>query len=1080
MGLDATSSNIGSYRRRRPYYNKKAPVDEIESSSVSEHRDPYLSDPFCSELRASEYRARVTEQTKHSFFIHDMEESSKTLFESLSVVKVQSVQLKRYLDTDRVMEALKSASTMLGELRTSSLSPKHYYELYMAAFDALRHLSIYVYDAHMSGKHHLADLYELVQYCGNIVPRLYLMVTVGSVYMSVPEAPIKEIMKDMMEMCRGVQHPTRGLFLRHYLSGVTRDHLPTGNEPGPAGDLSDSISFILTNFVEMNKLWVRQQHLGHSRDREKRELERRELRILVGTNLVRLSQLDGVTLETYQQEILPAILEQVINCKDIIAQEYLMEAIIQVFPDDFHLRTLSLLLSACARLHPKVSIKQIVITLINRLASYAAREAESESPEERKRQEEEASQRLALKTTEMRRKAAPASRPSVWRQIADEQTSKSRDAWGLLASDLSQSLPDKDGHNIWNDSAKAMPPMMSDNAWADEASTETSGEESTTEKPASKASSNAKEAAAEQSDTNTAEAPKQGDTESQDVATSTPPAKGKGKGKATDDDAEAAGETAGPRKFRGIPEDVRLFEVFWEQIVLLMRARPDLSMQDTSALLLSLLNLSLSCYPDRLEYVDQVLGFAQEKFNEAIQGGDNSVLAPQSNFQSLLLAPVNAYVNALTLLAIPNFHALWSEQPPLIQRGIAQAIVFSILRRQTIISTPEEADGILELCAMLVQGQTDVFATGNTTSQTNHAVMNEVAEQQGALARMVHLFRSSDLEQQLALLHTVRQHYVKGGDAIRMTYPPLITEAVALVRRFAVSKDVKEWERKLTALFHFVHQLISTLYHRVETPELSLRLFLLLAEVADDAGFEELAYEFYVQSFTVFEESISDSRSQLQSIGLIIGTLYKARIFGPDNYDTLITKAALYGAKLLKRPHQATAVLMASHLWWQLPGPKDTGETPYPLVRDGRRVLECLQKSLRIANGCINEFTTVEIFCHALNKYLYYVRIMDALLLTLQFDQGVEAVTARYVNSLVDLISKALTSLQEEANSAGEKKPDSPEMLANWEAVLNQFNNQLQFIQTKKREAEDAEMGSITGADWQSIHIDAALARRSL
>lgn len=50
----------------------------------------------------------------------------------------------------------------------------------------------------------------------------------------------------------------------------------------------------------MNKLWVRLQHQGHSRDREKREAERKELKILVGTNLVRLSQLEGVDLETYK------------------------------------------------------------------------------------------------------------------------------------------------------------------------------------------------------------------------------------------------------------------------------------------------------------------------------------------------------------------------------------------------------------------------------------------------------------------------------------------------------------------------------------------------------------------------------------------------------------------------------------------------------------------------------------------------------------------------------------------------------------------------------------------------------------
>ena len=68
----------------------------------------------------------------------------------------------------------------------------------------------------------------------------------------------------------------------------------------PEGNVHESVHFILTNFTEMNKLWVRLQHQGHTRDREKREAERRELRILVGTNLVRLSQLEGVDLRVYQ------------------------------------------------------------------------------------------------------------------------------------------------------------------------------------------------------------------------------------------------------------------------------------------------------------------------------------------------------------------------------------------------------------------------------------------------------------------------------------------------------------------------------------------------------------------------------------------------------------------------------------------------------------------------------------------------------------------------------------------------------------------------------------------------------------
>jgi vacuolar protein sorting-associated protein 35 len=213
-----------------------------------------------------------------------------------------------------------ASSTLVSELRTSSLGPKQYYELYMAVFDALRHLAVYLRENHPVN--HLADLYELVQYAGNIIPRLYLMITVGTVYMAIEDAPVKEIMKDMMEMSRGVQHPVRGLFLRYYLAGQARDHLPSGDGDGPEGNLQDSISFILTNFVEMNKLWVRLQHQGHSREREQRTKERQELQLLVGSNLVRLSQL--VDLDNYKK-ILNPLLEQIVQCRDVLAQEYLLE-----------------------------------------------------------------------------------------------------------------------------------------------------------------------------------------------------------------------------------------------------------------------------------------------------------------------------------------------------------------------------------------------------------------------------------------------------------------------------------------------------------------------------------------------------------------------------------------------------------------------------------------------------------------------------------------------------------------------------------------------------------------------------------
>lgn len=923
-------------------------------------------------------------------------EEGKLLSESLNTVKIQVQQMRRHLELDQLMDALKSASLMLAELRTSSLSPKQYYELYMAVFDALRHLTNYLYDAHTQSRHHLADLYELVQYAGNIVPRLYLMITVGSVYMSIPDAPVKEIMKDMMEMSRGVLHPIRGLFLRHYLSGQTRDHLPIGVDNGPCGNLQDSTSFVLTNFVEMNKLWVRLQHQGHSRDREKREMERRELRILVGTNLVRLSQLEGVDLDMYQRTILPHILEQVVSCKDVIAQEYLMEVVIQVFTDEFHLHSLGPFLTATAQLHPKVNIKQIVIALIDRLAAYAAREAESEDPEETKRQEEAAAKRLA------------------------EKVKKARVKESVVSSPTSSAPPETD-------------------AWGEEASTSPTSPTSPTAEP------------------------------SQTNGTSEEKEKEKDKGKEKVD--------APIRKFRGVPENVQLFEVFWQQVVQLITARPDLSIQDITALLVSLINLSLSCYPDRLEYVDQVLGFAANKIKEFESNPDLHAQQTTSNLSALLAAPINSYQSVLTLLAIPNYVPLLSRQLFSTRRSIAQSIISSVLKNETVVETPEDVDGVLELCSVLIKDQSDSSGAGPNGQgpSKSHPLSGayhereELAEEQGWVARMVHLFKTDSLGVQFELLQTARRHFETGGERMRFTFPALITSSIKLCRQYKNREDVEaNWRTEVSTILKFVRQLTSILCTNVEAPHIGLRLFLLSAQIADECGFEDLAYDFYVQAFSTYEDNISESRAQLQAITLIISTLAGARVFGVENYDTLITKAALHGAKLLKKSHQSNAVVLASHLWWQERDQpraadgedKGTGE-PAEKVKaseedpdtvkafphqDSKRVLECLQKSLRIANSAIEEIVTVQLYCDALDHYLYYL------------DRGVPDVEAKYVNSLVELITGSIDNINSpDLHPSQRAPPGLLEGVQTPEMIRAHFRNTLFLIQRRKAAIENGE-----------------------
>ncbi|KAJ6261413.1 vacuolar protein sorting-associated protein 35 [Drechslerella dactyloides] len=787
---------------------------------------------------------------------HVLSEEARLLEEARAVVKQQTRLMLKCLETPgKLMDALKCSSTLVSELRTSSLGPKLYYELYMDVFDALRHLSAFLRESHPVN--HLADLYELVRcerrgrglssirlsflaskkggwVCGNIIPRLYLMITVGTVYMSIEDAPVKEIMKDMMEMSRGVQHPIR-----------------------PEGNLTDSISFVLNNFVEMNKLWVRLQHQGHSREREKRTQERKELQLLVGSNLVRLSQL--VDLEAYQKTILGPLLEQVVQCRDKLAQEYLLEVIIQVFPDEFHLHTLNEFLSATARLNPDVNVKSIVIALMDRLSNYASRDTSSESAEDRKAKEmaavEALLEKLKLGQTE---KPAPVPEP--------------------------QPEPE----------SEPVEPVPKPSEGGEEAQPKENGEE--------------------------------GDSKEEPVE--------------TDD--------------RPILSRIKLYEIFYNQVV----------------------NLA------------------------------------NQNILGVLLAPLNSYVSLFTVLALPNYVPLLHVQSYQTRRAVASSVIKTVLSNSIKISTEEHVQGVLNLVQVLIKESApqQTMYPGTQQRRLREADSDEVVEEQGWLARLVHVINSDDNDVQYKLLQATQKAFAEGGDRVKHTTPAMITACVKLARRLKTREHFDDgWQTKSQSLYKFAHQMLSALYTRVGCADLCLRLFVMCGQIADQGeSFEEAAYEFFAQAFTIYEEAISDSRAQFQAVCIIAGALHSTRNFSKENYDTLITKCALHGSKLLKKPDQCRAVYLASHLWWAVEIPAREEEDGKPLYRDGKRVLECLQRALRVADNCMDAAVSIELFVEILNRYVYY------------FDQQNEAVTVRYINGLIELIH---SNLGNSSDSAANESP---------------------------------------------------------
>nr|CAD2166646.1 unnamed protein product [Meloidogyne enterolobii] len=807
--------------------------------------------------------------TGSSDFLIDVEKQESLLDSALKIVKNESFEMKRSLDQNELMDALKHAVQMICELRTSILMPKFYYRLYIDVTNELQHFLTFLTDRYLGEeqKFSVAELYETVQYTGNIVPRLYLLITVGVVYIKSGESPSTDILHDLVEMCRGVQHPLRGLFLRNYLLTSTKEFIP--DKPPPTlsllqnknrnsmnedfgedeeenkledveeetttcGDVRDAIDFIMVNFAEMNKLWVRMQHQGPSRESEKRERERRELRILVGTNLVRLSQLQNLELSLYRQIVLPGILEQSVSCREPISQEYLMECVIQVFPDNFHLATLNEFLDACGELHSNVKIKNILGPLIEHLTSFAMTEENS------------------------------------------------------------------------------------------------------------------------------------------------------------------------------LPQDNNLFNLFSKHIDKMVESRSQMPFDEIISIQIALLSLALNCYRDRPELADTVysttIQIVERRNIQNILA--NSLIGRE--LTKLLKLPIENYNNIIELLALESYSNILQLLDIYGQRKIAAFIIENALENNTLIECEDHLDKLFSLIESLlidtptnnddiIQQKTSLLKLNgggggqNNNDEINNFNLNEqkdFEEQQILVARLIHLIQSEHVEIHFKLLNKMRKVFGSGGNArLRYTLPPTIFVAHKFVLKIdEMREQIENFDSRCSKIFHFCINTINALRQQAES-----------AIIADRINFDktsETTYEFISKAFSVYEEEISESREQVQSLTLLIATITQESM-------------CFIRFQITKRPDQAQMICLVARVFWYSRVSDLEGECK----KDGVRTAECLKKATKIASQCMEELMQCSLFMHILLVKIHF------------FEEKCFEVTRQSIEELILRLREALVQMdpQNEVDQISEK-----------------------------------------------------------
>ena len=299
------------------------------------------------------------------------EEQEKILSKSLKIIKEQTYFINNAIDKNNLRQCLRESYILLSELRTNNLTPRKYYHLYISAFDVMLNIKNYMAEEIGRGRR-LIDLYDSVQQAKHVIPRLYLMITAGAIYVEKVPRSAHVILFDMLGIVKQAQNPIKGLFVRNYLLKMIKDKLPDKDNVyvREGGTFEDTLKFLLQNMEEMNRLWIRLLVGVKGQAKIERQKEREELKILVGESISKLSSLESLSQDIYEQQILPKLLKIIIDSKDSLSQQYLMECIIHSFPNSYNIKCMEMILETMTKLVEGVDISTLFMSLMRKIGKY--------------------------------------------------------------------------------------------------------------------------------------------------------------------------------------------------------------------------------------------------------------------------------------------------------------------------------------------------------------------------------------------------------------------------------------------------------------------------------------------------------------------------------------------------------------------------------------------------------------------------------------------------------------------------------------------------------------------------------------
>lgn len=356
----------------------------------------------------------------------------------------------------------------------------------------------------------------------------------------------------------------------------------------------------------------------------------------------------------------------------------------------------------------------------------------------------------------------------------------------------------------------------------------------------------------------------------------------------------------------------------------------------------------------------------------------------------LLMSPLQTQ-NLTDVLQFNNFVPLVRILSSRRQRDLARQISIKTRDGGSMITSMQHAEVYFELLKPLIDFNeteedeevsmripTVCMVDGNHLNVKRVALfctMQDILDDANEFAKSLHSFNISVIQEQITFMNKIANLVLQGGTKrISRICPTIVSISLDSIQD-AITESGESADQEW---YTFIIKLCLSISD-ARSPGLAIRLLLSTATSASEhASLELVAYECMEQAFLIFEDAISDSKESSNILYSIINTLYSCHIFEDDNRATLSHKTRSYCSKLLRRKDQCRAVLSCSHIYWQ-----QKEDEKINVLQDGKEVLSCLKRALRIANAAqqqnslferdSNELTVPgHLFVEILNKYFHY------------------------------------------------------------------------------------------------------------